>query len=277
MIRSRNPGRFRLSAHLGYLFADLPILQRFDAARRAGFRTIEIADPYGFSASEFRALCVGNGLNVAQIALPNGVSPASAKGFAALPDREAEFDLALSQAIEFAKVIDCPLIHPMAGTRSPLEPAPDWAVYCSNIAKACTLAADEGLGVIIEPISTYSARNYFMNSLQLACATIDQVDAPNLRMSFDTYHAAAMAVPIPQFIARHIAQIGHVQIADWPHRHEPGTGELDFDAIFGALSAGRYQGGVGLEYVLSREGDANLEWTSKFVDYLEPLDTPKNF
>lgn len=271
MTELASADRFRLSAHLAYLFEGLPLAARFNGARRAGFRAIEIPDPYGLSISDFAALCTQNDLGVAQIALPNGRCGASKKGFAALPGKETEFEDALMRSIAFAKAVDCPMIHPMSGTYVPSEPLPRWETYLSNIAKACSVAANEGLCVIMEAISSSGTPDYFMNSLQRASAAIDLVDAPNLFLLVDTFHAAAMGVELPSFLLERAGRIAHVQVADWPRRNEPGSGEIDFDAVFAALAASNYKGHVGLEYVPSLKGAGRFDWTGKFDAYLEPL------
>lgn len=270
--------RFRLSAHLGYLFQELPLAARFEAANRAGFRAIEIPDPYSLDKMAFRSLCQQNDLEVAQIALPNGTSEASRKGLAALPGSEAEFHDALMLSIDFAKAVSCPLIHPMSGTGLSIEDPAQWAVYLSNISKACTAAADDGLSVIIEPISPFGAPNYFMNSLPLACAAIASINAPNLFLSLDTYHCAAMGVQFPSFISGNGATIAHVQVADWPRRDEPGSGEINFDAIFTQLHICGYKGFIGLEYIPSSTSQEPFEWVRAFSEHFEPLRmTPHSF
>ncbi|HEV2594379.1 MAG TPA: TIM barrel protein [Sphingomicrobium sp.] len=265
------PNGLQLSAHIGYLFQHLPLEARFAAAREAGFRAVEIADPYALSPSRFQSLCEQNELEVAQIAVPNGVAGASKKGLAALPGRECEFCDALKLSIEFATAVNCSLIHPMAGIRAPLEPSPDWKVYLSNLEKACFAAADAGLRIIIEVISADATRNYFLNSFAQACAAIEQLDAPNLLLSIDTYHAAAIGVQIPSFIVNNSSKIGHVQVADWPDRNEPGSGQIAFNPIFGALKLGGYKGYVGLEYLPSSDHAATFDWARLFETYLEPL------
>ena len=262
---------FRVSAHLGYLFQELPLAARFAAARQAGFRAIEIPNPYLLPLSAFQSLCERNELQVAQIALPNGTTTGSKKGLAALSGREVEFEDALKLSVDFATAVNCPFIHPMSGIRTPLEPSPDWSVYLVNLEKACSAAADNGLGVIIEPISAYGVRNYFMSSLTQACAAIEEIGAPNLRLSIDTYHAAAMGVPLSAFIVRHSSKVGHVQLADWPKRNEPGSGQFDFDPFLRALTVIGYKGYVGLEYIPSSSNADSFGWLRRFEAQLEQL------
>lgn len=271
VMEPSSSGRLRLSAHLGYLFGDLPLVERFAAAGRAGFAAIEIPDPYSLSTSEFRSLCEENNLDVAQIAVPNGASVTTRKGLAALPGREAEFEDALMRSIAFAKAVNCRMIHPMSGIRAPFGPAPKWEIYLSNLAKACSAAAREGLCIIIEAISAHGARNYFMDSVWRACAAIELVKAPNLLLSFDTYHAAAMGIDLASFTIKNSAKIAHVQVADWPSRNEPGSGLINFDEFFSALSKCRYTGYVGLEYIPSAKGEGCFDWTRRFEASLAPL------
>lgn len=260
-----------MSAHIGYLFQHLPLAARFAAASEAGFDAIELPDPYGLSLRRFRTLCEESGLEVAQIALPNGPEGASKKGLAAYPELRAEFRDALKLSIQFATAVNCRSIHPMAGTGVPRQASPEWNSYLSNLDYACSQAADAGLQVIIEAISARGVANYFINSLDWACTAIEQVAAPNLYLLLDTYHASAMNIDIASFIVEHGSKVGHVQIADWPERHEPGSGQTDFGAIFEALRQSRYEGFVGLEYHAAIDGAGAFDWVRTLDKYLEPL------
>ena len=177
------------------------------------------------------------------------------------------------RAIDFATAVNCRLIHPMSGNRLPGNDDRQWSTYLSNVSKACSAAADQGLWVIIEPISAHGIGDYFMNSPRLACAAIDSIGASNLLLSLDTYHAAATGTDLPSFISLNSAKIAHVQVADWPGRHEPGSGNIDFDAIFMALRAQGYKGYVGMEYIPASLDDEGFGWIEAFADYLEPLRT----
>lgn len=263
--------RFPLSAHLGYLFQDVPLPSRFEKARAAGFRAIELANPYGLSLQQFRSLCEENGLEVAQIALPNGTDGPAKKGFAAQHGLRPQFEAALKLCIEFATAVNCRAIHPMAGTGTAREASPQWNAYLSNLEQTCVQADKAGLKVVIEAISEQATPNYFMNSIRLACTAIDQIAAPNLFLLLDTYHAAAMNVELASFILEHGARIGHVQVADWPGRHEPCSAQIDFGEVFDALGRSGYEGFIGLEYHPTTEAAEAFDWVRCFDAYLCPI------
>jgi hydroxypyruvate isomerase len=272
MIRER-PGAplLRLSAHLGYLFAELELEDRFRAARDAGFGAIEHPDPYVLPSSAFRSLCDVNVLSVAQIALPVGKGGGAEKGLAALPGREAEQEAALRAALAYARAVGCPMIQPMSGMVAPGQEARAWDVYLSNLRRTCSLAAEEGLDVIVEPISAQIVPGYFMSSPARAIAAIEAVGAANLHLSLDAYHFTLEGVDPAAFVRENRVGIAHVQIADWPGRHEPGSGRIDFRALFEALVETGYAGFIGLEYVPASTAADGLGWTRLFADRIEPL------
>ncbi|WP_174286248.1 hydroxypyruvate isomerase family protein [Sphingomonas bacterium] len=254
---------FSLSAHLGYLFTELPFEARFAAAAAAGFAFVEHPSPYAVSSDRVRALCEGNGLSVTQIGTPAGTP--GEKGIAALVGREAEFAVTVEEAVRYARAIACPLIHPMSGVPSAhVSEDRTWACYRANIGSACEAAASHGLGVIIEPIGPGSLPGYYMNHPDLAMRVLDAVEAPNLWLSFDVFHAAQAGVDPVEFTTRYGHRFAHVQVADAPGRHEPGTGTIDFASFFDALEDVGYAGPIGLEYIPARSTVEGIGWPSGY-------------
>lgn len=234
----------RWSAHLGYLYTELPLVDRIAAAARDGFNAIEHPAPYGIPATEMRARLNDLGLTFSQITSGMGDPQAGEKGLACLAGREAEFREGVLRAIDYASVVGCPYIHPMAGVPKGDDPSP----YRDNIATTVELARDAGMRVLVEAITI---PGYAMGTLDKAAALQDEL-ADHLDLLFDTYHAKVLDVEAVEWIAREARRIGHVHIADHPGRHEPGTGQINFQPILKALFSDGYRGAVGFEYVPSR-------------------------
>lgn len=255
--------KFALCAHLGYLFTEHPLRERFAAAARCGFRFVEHPAPYELAPSEVHDLCADNGLQMVQIGLPMG-GPGE-KGLAALVGREAEFRAGLAQAISYAQVLGTGYIHPMSGV--PVEGTSDadsWDVYVRNVSFACAEAARAGLTVIIEPIGAGTLAGYFMDHPFKAREAIEAVGADNLFMTFDAFHAAQAGIDPATFTLAAGHLFKHVQIADNPGRHEPGTGSIDYEVFFAALDTVDFPGVVGLEYRPATDTVAGLGWARNY-------------
>ncbi|WP_423141676.1 hydroxypyruvate isomerase family protein [Parablastomonas sp. CN1-191] len=255
--------RFHLSAHLGYLFTDVALTDRFGAAARCGFRHVEHPSPYELAAAEVADLCERHNLRMAQIALPMG--GAGQKGLAAIPGREHDFARSAEIAIAYARRIGCRQIHPMSGVPAndlPVEKIA--ATYLANLELVCGMAASEAIDVIVEPIGASGVPGYYLNHPTMAVGIIEQAAQPNLRLSFDIYHAVGVELDPSDFVSKHGPLLAHVQIADAPGRHEPGTGAIDFRLFFEALATADYEGVIGLEYHPVAETKSGLTWSSTF-------------
>ncbi len=262
--------KFPLCAHLGYLFTEHALRDRFAAAARCGFRFVEHPAPYALAPDEVSDLCKLNGLHMVQIATPMG-GPGE-KGLAVMVGREAEFRAGVDEAIAYALVLGTRYIHPMSGV--PARGASDeesWDVYIRNVAYTCDLAARSGLTVIIEPIGAGTLAGYFMNHPDKATRAIAAVAKDNLFMTFDAFHAAQSNVDLPEFTREWGRVFRHVQIADDPGRHEPGSGTIDFDGFFKALATVGYAGVIGLEYVPTVGTADGLAWADRY-DFITPLE-----
>lgn len=235
----------RWSAHLGYLYTELPLRDRLAAAAKDGFTAVEHPAPYEIAAKEMRSRLDDLGLTFSQITSGMGNQTAGEKGLASLAGREAEFIKGVNRAVEYAQLVGCPYIHPMAGV-----PNGDHAeVYQSNIAATVERAKAAGMRVLIEAITI---PGYAMGTLDKASAVQDQFPG-DVDLLLDTYHAKVLGVDAISWIAENARRIGHVHVADHPGRHEPGSGSLEFAPILNELFRQRYQGAIGFEYVPSRK------------------------
>ena len=234
----------RWSAHLGYLYTDLPLRGRIAAAAADGFTAVEHPEPFEVPADEMRSRLADLGLSFSQITTGMGDMTKGEKGLASLDGRQVEFRAGLERAIDYAQTVGGPYVHPMAGV-----PQGDGAqVYADNIALAMELAGQAGLKVLVEAITI---PGYAMNTLTQAVDLQDRFGS-GLDLLFDTYHARVLGEDLGQWIAVNGWRIGHVHVADHPGRHEPGTGEIVFEPILQTLMAANYTGAVGFEYIPSR-------------------------
>lgn len=242
----------RLSAHIGYLYGDLPLAERPAAAARDGFTAIEHPEPFAVPAREMRARLADLGLTFSQVTSGMGDAAAGEKGLAALAGREAEFRAGFDRALAYALEIDCPFVHPMAGV--PKGGVLDAAeTYRLNLSWALNRVEGSGVRVLVEAITI---PGYHMGSLALAADLQDQFQG-RFALLFDTYHAAVLGEDPRRWITQNAGRIGHVHIADHPGRHEPGTGTLAFEPVLTALAAAGYAGAIGFEYIPSAATSAS--------------------
>lgn len=236
----------RLSAHIGYLYSELPLAERPAAAARDGFTAIEHPEPWSVPVADMRARLADLGLTFSQVTSGMGDAAKEEKGLAALLGREAEFRAGFDRALDYAQAIGCPFIHPMAGVpRGGVLDAGE--TYRFNLSWALNRVEGSGVRVLVEAITI---PGYYMGSLSLAAELQDQFHG-RFDLLFDTYHAATLGDDPALWAAQNAGRIGHVHIADHPGRHEPGTGTLPFDRILSALTTAGYAGAVGFEYVPS--------------------------
>ena len=256
-----------LAANLSLLFTDRPFLERFDAAARAGFRAVEFQFPYEWPADAVASALERNGLQAVLHNLPAGNWAAGDRGIAALPGREAEFRAGVPLAMAYARALGVPRLNCLAGVPGPgVDHALAWETLVANVRYAARELAREGLTLLVEPINTRDIPGFFLHLTEQAVALIDAVGEPNVKVQYDVYHAQRMEGELALTLQRHGPLIGHVQIADTPGRHEPGTGEINYRFLFNWLDRIGYAGHVGCEYRPADPGpggtEAGLGWVS---------------
>ncbi|QRM56182.1 TIM barrel protein [Sinorhizobium sp. BG8] len=242
----------RLSAHIGYLFKELPLFERIAAAAEAGFTAIEHPQPFEISAADMRAELERFGLAISQIAGAVGNADKGEKGLAALPGREADFQEEFNRALDYAVAVDCPFVHPMAGVPSTRDGAAIAETYHRNLSYAVERSAGTPVKVLIEAISEAAVPGYAMSTLDHAAKIQDLYGPGNVALLVDTYHARANGVALEGWIAANHHRIGHIHIADHPGRHEPGTGTIAFEPLLAVLQSHAYEGAIGFEYIPSK-------------------------
>jgi hydroxypyruvate isomerase len=248
-----------LAANLSTLFTELPFLDRFAAARKAGFKAAEFQFPYDFPAAEIAARVEAAGLRTVLFNAPMGDFRAGERGFAAQLGREVDFDASIATALAYARVLDCRQIHVLAGLAQGDRTAQE-AIYVANLQRAAEHAAAQGVTLLIEPLNARDNPGYFLNTTRQAIAILDRVARPNVALQFDFYHCQITEGDLAQHARDLHGRYPHVQIANVPGRHEPGQGEIDFRFLFDLLDEIGYGGWIGCEYWPKAGTLAGLGW-----------------
>tara|TARA_R110002049_G_scaffold44333_5_gene130080 strand:- start:130870 stop:131655 length:786 start_codon:yes stop_codon:yes gene_type:complete len=246
----------KYAANLSLLWPDLPYLDRFDAAAEAGFSAVEILFPYDLPAKETQRALLRNGLELVLINAPPPNYTGGERGFAAVPELAGRFAYDIRRVYRYVDVLKPKMIHVMAG-----EAVGDAAkaVFVENLKRAAD-DAPAGLTLMIEPLNPVAMPGYFLNDYALAAEVLAAVDAPNVALQYDSYHAQMIHGDAVAVFDQYRDLIRHVQIGDSPERSAPGTGDVDFAMLFGRLRDSGYDGWISGEYHPGGPTEETLGW-----------------
>jgi len=256
----------QFAANLTMLFNEVPFLERFEAAAKAGFKHVEFLFPYAFPAADIKARLDANGLSLVLHNLPAGDWDAGERGIACHPDRVQEFRSGVAKAIEYAKVLGVKQLNCLVG-KVPVD-ADEHVVHQTMVENLRFAAAElkaAGLRLLIEPINTFDIPGFALNRTAQALALIDEVGSDNLYVQYDIYHAQRMEGELGATLQKNLARIGHIQLADNPGRNEPGTGEINYPYLFALIDRIGYTGTIGCEYKPATTTEAGLGWREKLA------------
>ncbi|MBL8342666.1 MAG: hydroxypyruvate isomerase [Rubrivivax sp.] len=251
----------KFAANLTMLFNEVPFLDRFERAARAGFEAVEFLFPYAHPAPEIRAHLQANGLQLVLHNLPAGDWDAGERGIACLPGREAEFRAGVGRAIDYAHALGVTQLNCLAGkapagaTESDLR-----RTLVRNLRDAAAALQAAGLKLLVEPINTYDIPGFFLSRSGPTLALLDEVGADNLYLQYDIYHMQRMEGELAATLSAQLPRIAHIQLADNPGRHEPGSGEIHYPFLFAHLDRIGYAGWIGCEYKPAAGTEAGLGW-----------------
>jgi hydroxypyruvate isomerase len=252
----------RLAANLAYLFTERPLLARFAAAAAAGFKAVELQVAYDHPPADIRREIERHGLTMLGINTP--AASGGRSGVAGVPGREAEFAALFGKALDFAVGSGARTIHCLTGRVPPAEETAGERTFVANLARAADLAAEHGIGILIEPLNRRDRPENLLHLPEQAAAIIEQVARPNVRMQFDFYHVQIEAGDLTHRFERHLRAIGHVQIAAVPSRAEPDEGEVNYPALLEAIDASGYAGWVACEYKPRARTEDGLGWARAY-------------
>lgn len=251
----------QFAANLTMLFNELPFLDRFAAAKAAGFNAVEYLFPYDYDKSELREELARSELTQVLHNLPAGNWAAGERGIAILRDRVDEFRDGVARAIDYAKALDCRQLNCLVGIAPAGGDAADLnEVLVSNLRFAAGALAQHGIKLLIEPINTVDIPGFFLSGTEQAVQLISDVRSPNLFIQYDIYHMQIMEGDLARTLQNHLGRIAHVQLADNPGRNEPGTGEINYSYLFKHLDSIGYRGWIGCEYKPRTTTLESLAW-----------------
>ena len=255
----------KFDANLSMLFTEFEFLERFELAALAGFKGVEYLFPYDFSLTELRHHLQENHLQQVLFNLPAGDWSAGERGIACHPDRVTEFQQGVDQAIEYAIGLDCKQCNVLAGiVPENSSEAEATHTFVENLKYAAPRMQEAGIKLLIEAINTRDIPGFYLNNSEQAISIIDEVNSDNLFFQYDIYHMQVMEGDLANTMQKYLPQIAHMQLADNPGRHEPGSGEINYPFIFQHLQKIGYQGWIGCEYIPQGTTTESLLWLKKF-------------
>lgn len=251
----------RFAANLSLMYNEHDFLDRFAAAARDGFSGVEFLFPYAFDKNAIAERLRANGLTQALFNCPPGDWDRGERGLASLPNRQDEFKRSFDTALDYARVIGVKTLHVMAGLRdASIDAARQREIYVSNLAWAAAQVERDGITLVIEPINTRDVPGFFLNRQDDAHAICADVGARNLKVQMDLYHCQIVEGDLAVKIKRYLGNVGHMQIAGVPERHEPDVGEINHPYLFELIDSLGYTGWIGCEYRPRAGTSAGLGW-----------------
>ena len=252
----------KFAANLSFLFTDTPFPERFKRAAAAGFKGVEYLFPYDYPAQDVADWLKAADLEQVLFNLAPGNWALGERGLACLPQRQGEFAESVEQGLNYALVLDCERLHCMAGRRPPgvsetlLE-----ETYIANLRHAADRLATIGVTLMVEPInSRFDMPGYWLDDVAKGFRLLEAIDRENVKLQYDIYHAQIIAGDLARTLEANLQRIGHIQVADSPGRHEPGTGEINYPFLFDLLDRLGYDGWVGCEYKPQAGTEDGLGW-----------------
>ena len=252
----------RWSAHLHMLFTELPFLERFQAAKERGFECVECWSPFADAISSVATAVERAGVQLAGFNLPAGDMAAGDRGYLNVPGvRDGVMECA-REALELADRLSCSSINALVGNQVGSDHAAERAESVTSLRQVAQLAEGHEVSILVEPLNSLDNPRYLVNTPDDAAGVIAEVDHPRVGMLFDVFQVARMGLDPATELRRHAATVRHIQIADAPGRHAPGSGSVDFATFFGVASKLGYSGYVGLEYrpTDDQDTDSALAW-----------------
>jgi hydroxypyruvate isomerase len=251
----------KFSANLTMMFNEIEFLDRFDRASKAGFKAVEYMFPYEWSKEQLAGALESHNLEQVLFNLPGGDWAGGDRGIACIPGRESEFKDGVESALDYAEALRCPAINCLVGL-TPEDVGADKVrqTLVDNLRFAAAALEKKGIRFVIEMLNHNDVPGFHLVGPREALQLLEEVNHPNLRLQYDIYHMQIMEGNLIDTMSANISSIGHIQIADNPGRHEPGTGEINFPNVFAAIDAAGYNGWIGCEYIPAGTTEEGLGW-----------------
>ena len=256
----------RFTANLSMLFTEAPFLERFKAAAQAGFSAVEFMFPYEFSKRDVAQALKDNGLELDLHNLPAGDWAHGERGIACHPDRVAEFRDGVDKAIDYAQALNCPKVNCLAGILpTGVTPGAARGVLIENLRYAAEKLQAAKIGLLLEPVNSRDVPGFFVDRPSVGFSILSATGSKNVKLQYDVYHAQVTEGDLANTIEREFDRIGHIQVADNPGRHEPGTGEINYPYLFRRLEELGYSGWIGCEYKPKTTTAEGLSWVRPYL------------
>jgi len=248
------------------LFTEVDFLDRFARAARAGFKGVECQFPYQWAKDELVEKLGQNGQEMVLHNIPSGNWAAGERGIACLPGRESEFKETVVKAIEYAKALKCPRLNCLVGLTPKDAPADKVKkTLVENLRFAADALQKEGISLLVEALNDIDIPGFHLCSTKDVLQLFSEVGHSNLYLQYDIYHMQVMEGNLTKTIQDNISRIGHIQLADNPGRHEPGTGEINFPNLFRFIDEAGYKGWIGCEYKPAGKTEDGLGWVIPYL------------
>lgn len=251
----------KFSANLTMMFTEVEFLNRFERASKAGFKAVEYMFPYEWSKEQLAGALESHNLEQVLFNLPAGDWAGGDRGIACIPGRETEFKDGVESALDYAETLRCPTINCLVGL-TPVDVSADKVhqTLVDNLRFAADALYKNGILFVIEMLNHNAVPGFHLVRTREALQLLEEVNHPNLRLQYDIYHMQIMEGNLIDTMSENISSIGHIQIADNPGRHEPGTGEINFPNVFAAIDEAGYNGWIGCEYIPAGTTEEGLGW-----------------
>jgi hydroxypyruvate isomerase len=256
----------KFAANLTMLFNEVPFLDRFERAAKAGFEAVEFLFPYAWPAAEIKSRLDAHRLKLVLHNLPPGDWDGGERGIGCHPDRVDEFRAGVAKAVEYGRALGVPQLNCLAG-KSPagVDDATLRKTFVGNLKFAAGELQKAGLKLLIEPINGFDIPGFYLNHTAQAASILDDVGADNAFIQYDIYHAQRMEGELAATMQKFLPRIAHMQLADNPGRNEPGTGEINYAFLFAHLDRIGYDGWIGCEYKPAAATEAGLGWRQRLA------------
>lgn len=237
---------FELSVMLWTVFRKLPFEQRLENVAAAGYRHVELVGEFKqWSDSDYQQY------NQKKRAL--GMTFDATSGIHSSLANPAERQAFLSEVRDILPTLDrleCPALIVLTGNVLPGVPRYIQYQSCVDALKqAAEIVEGKNIRILLENIDPIENPRYFLTSVAEGLEVIRAVNHPQVRFLCDFYHEQIAEGYLIAKLEKNLDLIGLVHIADVPGRHEPGTGEINYQNIFKKLAELNYSHFAAMEYM----------------------------
>ncbi len=262
MKRERMP---KFSPNLSIMFQEVFFIERFNAAARAGFKAVEFMFPYDYALADLKAELAANRLKLVLINTPAGNFAAGERGIAVDPARHAEYEEGVHRALEYATALGVGQVNCLVGKILPdISAVEQRSALVRNLRFAADVLGKAGIRLLVEHLNSRDVPGFTLDTTAKVLGVLDEVGHANAYLQYDVYHAQRMEGELTGVLRANLGRISHIQIADNPGRHQPGTGEINYRWLLEQFMNSGYDGYIGLEYVPTPDTVGSLGWIGEY-------------